>query len=72
MGITEIIFDNQDIEYPNVCFNYVLFNPVKDKLVKRPEDWEFSSFLDLMDYRKGNLINRDRIQELGLNITSYT
>ena len=72
MGITEIIIDNHDIEYPNICFNYILFNPVKDRLVKRPEDWEFSSFLDLIDYRKGNLINRGRIKEYGLNITSYT
>jgi len=72
MGITEFIIDNHDIEYPNVCFNYILFNSVKDRLVKRPEDWEFSSFLDLIDNRKGNLINRDRIHEFGLHITSAT
>jgi putative transposase len=69
MGITEFIVENQEIEYPNVCFNYILYNPVKDRLVKRPEDWEFSSFLDLINIRKGNLINRDRIQEFGLNIS---
>ena len=72
MGITEFIIDNHDIEYPNACFNYILFNPVKDRLVKKPGDWEFSSFLDLIDYRKGNLINRNRIQEFGLNITRFT
>jgi len=72
MGITEFIIDNHDIEYPNVCFNYILFNPVKDKLVKKPEDWEFSSYSDFIGIRKGSLINRNRIQELGLNITSET
>ena len=68
MGITEFIVDNHDIEYPNVCFNYIIFNPVKDKLVKKPEDWEFSSYSDFIGIRKGSLINRDRIQELGLCI----
>jgi len=72
MGITEFIIDNHDIEYPNVCFNYILFNPVKDRLVKRSEDWEFSSYSDFIGIRKGSLINRNRIQELGLNITSST
>ena len=69
MGITEFIIDNHDIEYPNVCFNYILSNPVKDRLVKRAEDWEFSSYSDFVGIRKGSLINRDRIQEFGLNIT---
>jgi len=72
MGITEFIIDNHDMEYPNVWFNYILFNPVKDRLVKRPEDWEFSSYSDFIGIRKGNLINRDRIHELGLNVTSGT
>lgn len=68
MGITELIIDNHDIEYPNVCFNYILFNPVKDRLVKRSEDWEFSSYSDFIGIRNGSLINRNRIQEFGLRI----
>ncbi len=72
MGITEFIIDNHDIEYPNVCFKYILFNPVKDRLVKRSEDWEFSSYSDFIGIRKGSLINRNRIQEFGLNITGET
>jgi putative transposase len=72
MGITEFIVDNSDIEYPNVCFNYILYNPVKDRLVKRPEDWEFSSFSDFIGTRKGKLVNKDRIQEFGLNISCAT
>ena len=68
MGITQFIIDNPDKEYPNVCFNYILKNPVKDGFVKRAEDWEFSSYLDFMGIRKGKLINRDRIWEFGLNL----
>lgn len=67
MGITEITVDVPDIDYPNVCFNYILNNPVKDGLVKRPEDWEFSSYSDFIGIRKGNLINRNCIQEFGLS-----
>jgi putative transposase len=67
-GITEITINDPEMEYPNVCFNYILYNPVKDGLVKRPEDWEFSSYSDFIGERKGNLINRNRIQEFGLRI----
>ena len=68
MGITQFTNNDPDIEYPNVCFNYILYNPVKDGLVKSPEDWEFSSYSDFIGIRKGNLINRNRIQEFGLRI----
>ena len=59
MGITEFTNNNPDMEYPNICFNYILHNPVKDGLVKRPEDWEFPSYSDYIGIRKGNLINRN-------------
>ncbi len=57
-------------EYPNVCFNYILSNPLRAKLVKRVEDWEFSSYLDIMAIRNLKLINRERIEEFGLQINS--
>jgi putative transposase len=53
-------------EYPKVCFDYIHNNPVKAGLVKKPEDWEFSSFRDVYGLRNGNLINRERIEEYGL------
>jgi len=53
-------------EYPKACFDYIHNNPVKAGLVKKPEDWEFSSFRDVYGLRNGNLINRDRIEEFGL------
>jgi putative transposase len=53
-------------EYPNVCFNYIHFNPVNSKLVKNPEDWEFSSYRDYFCGRNGKLVNRELAKELGL------
>jgi len=75
-GITPSFFNTNDgtllnkhlseKEYPKVCFDYIHNNPVKAGLVKNPEDWEFSSFRDVYGMRKGNLINRERIEEYGL------
>jgi len=53
-----------EMEYPQICFNYIHFNPVKANLVKRPEDWEFSSYNELNG--KEILINKNRIKEFGL------
>ncbi len=68
MGITQITVHDPNMDYPNVCFNYILNNPVKDKLVSKPEDWEFSSFADSIGNRNGSLINKSRIEEFGLRI----
>jgi putative transposase len=75
-GITPSFFNTNDgtflnihlseKEYPKVCFDYIHNNPVKAGLVKKPEDWEFSSFRDVYGLRNGNLINRERIEEYGL------
>ncbi len=54
--------------YPQVCFNYIHQNPVKAKLVKTPENWEFSSYKDFTGIRKGKIINRERVREFELKI----
>ncbi len=54
--------------YPQVCFNYIHLNPVKAGLVDKPEDWEFSSYLDYAGGRNGKLINRERAKEFELTI----
>ena len=69
MGITQFVVNNPEKEYTNVCFNYILHNPVKDGFVKRAEDWEFSSYSDFIGIRNGKLINRNRIQEFGLYLS---
>lgn len=55
-------------EYPQVCFNYIHGNPVKDGLVKAAEDWEFSSARDYAGLRNGKLINKERTIEFGLEV----
>ena len=53
-------------EYPQICFNYIHNNPVKDSLVQLPENWEFSSARDYTGLRSGKLINKERANEFGL------
>lgn len=65
-GITQINVSIPEKQYPNNCFNYINFNPVKDGLVKRNEEWEFTSYSDMIGLRSSSLINRTRIEELGL------
>jgi len=65
---TIINITDTEKEYPQVCFNYIHQNPVKARLVKNPEDWEFSSYSDYSGHRSGKLINRERAAEFGLKI----
>ena len=44
-----------DENYPKVCFHYLHQNPLRSQLVVKIEDWEYSSFKDYVDLRKGNL-----------------
>lgn len=67
-GITEINIQYTEEQYPNICFNYINFNPAKDGLVTKCEDWEFSSYPDIMGFRDGMLINRTRIEAFGLSL----
>lgn len=45
--------------YISVCMHYIHQNPVKAGIVKRMEDWPFSSFADYAGLRKGTLCNKD-------------
>ncbi len=58
-GVTKI--DNTPVEnqYPQACFNYIHQNPVKAHIVKSAENWEFSSAIDYLGLRDGDLINKD-------------
>jgi REP element-mobilizing transposase RayT len=46
----------------NLCI-YIHANPVKDGLVFLPEEWEFSNYLEWVNLREGNLVNREFISE---------
>lgn len=60
------IAHNLDEEQLQTCFKYIHQNPVEAGLAKQINDWEFSSALDIAGIRKGSLINRILINELGL------
>ena len=62
VGITK----NLEEEQLQTCFRYIHRNPVEAGLAKQITDWEFSSAQDIVGIRKGSLINRILINELGL------
>jgi len=45
-------------KYDYICMHYIHQNPIKAKLVKRLEDWEYSSFKDYCGFRNGTLCNK--------------
>lgn len=57
---------NDHADYTAVCFQYIHENPVKSRLCASVVDWEFSSDPDFFGSRKGKLINKQRVRELGL------
>ncbi len=58
--------DIPEWHYLKVCFDYISQNPVKAGLVVNAEDWEFYSYIDLVGIRRGNFVNRERLEKLGL------
>jgi putative transposase len=68
-GVTFMKVDLPEYQYPQTCFNYIHNNPVKAGLVVRAEDWAFSSYADHVGMRAGNLINRERVEKLGLIVS---
>jgi len=54
-------------EYAETCFYYIHQNPVKARLVQKPEDWEMSSFREYVGLVKKILCNKSLAYKL-LNI----
>jgi len=52
--------------YLETCIEYVHQNPVYSGLVKKAEDWEYSSYRDYLRHRKGKLIDYELIIEESL------
>lgn len=57
------LIDNHS-DYPFVCFNYIHQNPMRAGLVKKMEDWQFSSFQDFLGERNGTLCNFELASQL--------
>jgi len=47
--------DSYYIHYPFYCFHYIHQNPIKARLVKKMEDWKFSSFNEYLGKSKIDL-----------------
>lgn len=50
---------------------YINANPVKDGIVKRLEDWPYSNYLEWVGLRDGTLVDRQFVQEVFGDATSY-
>ena len=61
---------NLEEEYLQTCIRYIHHNPVKVGLVRKDEDWEFSSVGDFNGKHNKSLINKKLVEELGLKISS--
>ena len=66
---TIINIHRPELEYPQMCFDYVHQNPVKANLVKNALDWEFSSYRDYAGLRNGTLINRNIVKKSNIIFT---
>jgi putative transposase len=55
---------SKDDNYGYTTFKYIHQNPLKAKLVIKLEEWEFSSFKDYAELRKGKLCNKELAFEL--------
>ena len=54
---------NPEKQYPQICFDYIHFNPVRAGLDKEITDWEFSSARDYYAGRRGRLVNKELAKE---------
>jgi len=64
---TKAICVSANERHDTTVFHYIHQNPMKARMVKRMEDWEFSSFKDYIGIRKETLCNLNLAKEL-LNI----
>jgi len=67
-GVTFMNVQIPELQYIQVCFDYIHNNPVKAGLVKNREDWEFSSYADITGLRNGTLIDKLRVDKLRLAV----
>ncbi len=51
----------KDDKYLITLLTYIHQNPIRSNLVNKAEDWEFSSYMDYIDMRKGTLLQKDII-----------
>lgn len=58
--------------YDFICLHYIHQNPLKARLVKKIEDWTYSSFPDYCGLRNGTLCDKKQaIQLLDINMKTF-
>ena len=67
-GVSKINIQYPEIQYPQVCFNYIHYNPLVSGLVKKISAWEFSSAPELLGITNYGLVNKERVDEIGLKM----
>ncbi|MBN1339080.1 MAG: hypothetical protein JXA03_07145 [Bacteroidales bacterium] len=65
-GVTKINIRPTELQYLQVCFDYIHNNPVKAGLVQSQEEWEFSSAIDYSGQRHDKLVKKEVAREYGL------
>jgi putative transposase len=50
--------------YPKSCFNYIHQNPIKARMVKKMEDWRYSSFGEYLGKEDFGILNKSLAHEL--------
>ena len=50
-------------EYLTILCRYIHLNPVKAKLVSRPEDWAYSNYREWVGLRNGELVDKVFVQD---------
>jgi REP-associated tyrosine transposase len=61
---TKAKFTNEAKDYSPTAFHFIHKNPINAGLVKRPEEWKYSSYLDYARLRNGTLCNKQKAFEL--------
>ncbi|MQY79586.1 MAG: transposase [Bacteroidetes bacterium] len=59
-GVTVINVNLPEKDYTTVCMEYIHYNPVKDGLVNKPEEWKFSLFREYIGLADSYLINIEK------------
>jgi len=59
-------------KYDYISMHYIHQNPMKANLVKKMEDWDYSSFKDYCGFRNGTLCNKElAAQLLDINMKTF-
>ena len=58
---TKARWTNDAKDYSITAFHYIHQNPVTANLVKRPDEWNYSSFKDYAELRNGSLCNKKKL-----------